>query len=220
MWPPHHHSRESSHAGTHKSRARGHATPRGPRGEKTRRRCAKLSTVPLSRHRTRRGPMDPARARDLAPEGTGANPAQKTPCFFSVQISVGVGKKPDLTLRPPKCVDPPTRHSPGGAWMKHGSVRSVHSVSVYPRGVHDNSGTSKAGALEANREAGASRTPRHRRKHRRLCRHTMRSTCISPECPSPCLPAAVVGQTSRRRRQLLRQHLRPHTPSSPHSRVR
>ena len=80
--PPQHDGSEPSHAGTHKSRARGHATPRGPRGEKTRRRCVKHSPVPLSRHRTRRGPTDPARARDLAPEGTGANPSTKDTVFF------------------------------------------------------------------------------------------------------------------------------------------
>lgn len=75
--PPQHDGSEPSHTGTHKSRARGHATPRGPRGENTRRRCVKHSPVTLSRHRTRRGPTDPARARDLAPEGTGANPSTK-----------------------------------------------------------------------------------------------------------------------------------------------
>ena len=80
--PPQHDGSEPSHAGTHKSRARGHATPRGPRGEKTRRRCVKHSPVPLSRHRTRRGSTDPARARDLAPEGTGANPSTKDTVFF------------------------------------------------------------------------------------------------------------------------------------------
>ena len=80
--PPQHDGSEPSHAGTHKSRARGHPTPRGPRGEKTRRRCVKHSPVPLSRHRTRRGSTDPARARDLAPEGTGANPSSKNTVFF------------------------------------------------------------------------------------------------------------------------------------------
>lgn len=38
--------------------------------------------MPLSRHRTRRGSTDPARARDLAPEGTGANPSTKDTVFF------------------------------------------------------------------------------------------------------------------------------------------
>ena len=80
--PPQHDGSEPSHTGTHKSRARGHATPRGPRGENTRRRCVKHSPVTLSRHRTRRGPTDPARARDLAPEGTGANPSSKNTVFF------------------------------------------------------------------------------------------------------------------------------------------
>ena len=68
--------------GSHNTRARGHATPRRPRGEKTRRRCANTRRTLPPHHRTRTGRADPSRARDLAPRPPRLRVAGCQPCFF------------------------------------------------------------------------------------------------------------------------------------------